>query len=189
MKDITFLVLDTETTWFSPERWDRLLEIAWVKIRNMSISKEENFSTLLNPRRFIPISATRVNKITDEMVIWKPYIEDKIDDFIDFCQDVDYTLIHNAKFDLWFLNYEFKRLWKSFRLPKVVCTVELSKSLYPQYQAHNLDAIKKRFGLDMVDWELRHRALWDVLLTSEVFLKFYEDNPMIFLSELERLAS
>lgn len=143
---------------------------------------------MFNPWRPIPVSATRVNKITDDMVVWKPTIEEKIDEFIEFCRDVDYTLIHNAKFDLWFLNYEFRRLGKDFRLPRVVCTVELSKSLYPQYQAHNLDAIKKRFSLDLRAGEARHRALWDVFLSSEAFIKFYEENPMILLSEIERLV-
>ncbi len=61
---------------------------------------EENFSMMFNPQRNIPLSATRVNKITDDMVANKPLIDDKIDDFIEFCKDVDFTLIHNAKFDL-----------------------------------------------------------------------------------------
>ena len=187
MKNYTFLVLDTETTWFHPDRWDKILEIWAIKIRNLKIVMEENFSMMFNPQRNIPLSATRVNKITDDMVANKPLIDDKIDDFIEFCKDVDFTLIHNAKFDLWFLNHEFKRLWRNFQLPRVVCTVELSKHLYPHYQAHNLDAIKKRFNLS-IDPAQRHRALWDVILTADVFMKFYQENPMIFLSELENLA-
>lgn len=183
-----FAVLDTETTWFHSSKWDKLLEIAVVKIRDWKVIKKDFFSTLIDPQREIPISATRVNKITNEMVAWKPKVEDVIDEFIDFFSDVNYTLIHNAKFDLWFINYELNKLWKNFKLPSPVCTVELSKKLYPHYNAHNLDAISRRCKLSIEDWELRHRALWDVILTWEVFLRFFEENPMLLLHEVEEIS-
>lgn len=185
----TFAVLDTETTGFDAWKWDKLLEIAVVKIRNWQVKREENFSTLIDPEREIPVSATRVNKITKEMVDWKPKIEDVIDDFISFFSDVDYTLIHNADFDLWFINHELKRLWRDINLPSPVCTVELSKRLYPHYNSHNLDAISRRCGLSIEDGQLRHRALWDVILTWEVFLKFFEENPMLILHEIEDISN
>ena len=184
----TFAILDTETTGFSPQRWDKLIEIAVVKMKNMKIDSSTSFSTLLDPQRSIPLSATRVNKITNDMVVGQPLIEDKIDEFIDFFHDVDFTLIHNAKFDLWFLYHDLKRLGKDFKLPWVVCTVELSRHLYPDYNTHNLDALWRRFWVEVKPWEWRHRALWDVIMTWEVFLKLYEQNPMIFLSELEQLS-
>lgn len=185
----TFAVLDTETTGFHSSKWDKLLEIAVVKIRNWKVIRKDNFSTLVDPEREIPLSATRVNKITNEMVKWKPKVENIIDEFIDFFNDVDYTLIHNAKFDLSFINYELNKLWKNFKLPNPVCTVELSKRLYPHYSAHNLDAIARRCKLFIEDWELRHRALWDVILTWEVFLRFFEENPMLLLHEVEEISN
>lgn len=188
MHNKVFAVLDTETTWFSPQRWDKMVEIAALKIKGLKIDSSDSFVTLLDPQRNIPPSATRVNKITDSMVVGQPLIEDKVNDFIEFFKWVDYTLIHNASFDLNFINFEFKRIWIDFKLPNPICTISLSKILYPNYQLHNLDALSKRFWITMKEWESRHRALWDVIVTWEVFLKFYEENPMIFMSELENLV-
>jgi len=185
----TFAVLDTETTWFHAWKWDKLLEIAVVKIRNWKVIREDNFSTLIDPERNIPLSATRVNKITTEMVSGQPKINEVVDEFMDFFSDVDYTLIHNAKFDLSFINKAIEDCWKSFSMPSPVCTVELSKKLYPHYNAHNLDAISRRCKISIEDWQLRHRALWVVILTWEVFLRFCEENPMLILHEIEELAN
>lgn len=188
MHDKTFAVLDTETTGFSAERWDKLIEIAAIKIRNLKLKHTETFETLLDPKRTIPPSASRVNWITYDMLVWKPLIEDKIDELIEFLSDVDYTVIHNASFDLGFLNYELNRLWKNFVIPYPICSVELSKNLYPDFKSHNLDAIARRFNLNIHSWENRHRALWDVILTWEAFLKFYEENPMMFILEVDAIS-
>ena len=189
LSNIAFAVLDTETTGFDADKWDKLLEIWIVKIKNWKVCREDCFETMINPERPIPLSATRVNWITDEMVKDAPKIEDVIDDFVKFFDWVDYTLIHNAKFDVWFLDFNLKKYWYwSFKMPKIVCTMDLSKKLYPHYNAHNLDAISKRFWLSITDWELRHRALWDVILTWEVFLKFFEENPMLLFSAIEEVA-
>lgn len=192
LSNITFAILDTETTGFNADKWDKLLEIAVVKIRNWKVVREDCFETMINPQRDIPLSASRVNGITEDMVKDAPLIEDKIEEFVDFFHDVDYTLIHNAKFDLSFINHSLKQSPKKeiqdFKMPWVVCTVELSKALYPHYSAHNLDAISKRFWLAITDWELRHRALWDVILTWEVFLKFFEENPMVIFPEMDTIS-
>jgi len=189
LSNITFAVLDTETTGFNADKWDRLLEIWIVKIKNWKVCREESLETMINPERPIPLSASRVNHITDDMVKDAPLMKDKIDDFVKFFENVDYTLIHNAKFDIWFIERNLKKYWYwDFKMPKIVCTMELSKALYPHYNAHNLDAISKRFWLAITDWELRHRALWDVILTWEVFLKFFEENPMLILTEMEEIS-
>ena len=189
LSNITFAVLDTETTGFNADKWDRLLEIWIVKIRNWKVVRSDSFETMINPQRLIPLSASRVNHITDDMVKDAPLMEDKIEEFVKFFEDVDYTLIHNAKFDIWFIEWNLKKFWYwDFKMPKIVCTMELSKALYPHYNAHNLDAISKRFWLAITDWELRHRALWDVILTWEVFLKFFEENPMLIFPEMDEIA-
>lgn len=189
LSNITFAVLDIETTGFNVDKWDRLLEIWIVKIRNWKVVRTDSFETMINPQRSIPLSASRVNHITDDMVKDAPLMEDKIEEFVKFFEDVDYTLIHNAKFDIWFIERNLKKFWYwDFKMPKIVCTMELSKALYPHYNAHNLDAISKRFWLSITDWELRHRALWDVILTGQVFLKFFEENPMLIFPEMDEIA-
>jgi DNA polymerase III epsilon subunit-like protein len=85
------------------------------------VIRADNFETMINPQREIPLSASRVNGITEEMVKDAPLIEDKIDEFMEFFHDVDYTLIHNAKFDLSFINYNLKKSLKKevqeFKMP------------------------------------------------------------------------
>lgn len=188
MHRYTFAVLDTETTGFSPDRGDRLVELAVVKIREGEVQQSEYFSSFINPLRSIPPAATRVHKIVDSMVANAPKFEEVFDEFIEFLEDVEYLFIHNAQFDLRFLEAEAQKIGKSLKLPKVICSVELSKNLYPDHRFHNLDAIAKRFGLEIKNGELRHRALGDVIMTGEALLKFYEENPLTFLGTLESLA-
>jgi len=189
MHNLTYAVLDTETTGFYYDRGDRLVEIAAVKIRDGKIVPSDNFQSMINPERSIPLSASRVNHITDEMVTAAPKFAEIIDQFEEFLADVDYVFIHNAKFDLSFLKAEYARCQRALKLPKVVCSVELSKAFYPELRTHNLNAIAKRFDLEIKEGELRHRALGDVILTGEVILKFYEENPLIFLGSLESLEN
>lgn len=188
MHQFTYIVLDTETTGLSPKYGDRIVELAAVKIRDGEVQASENFSTLINPKRSIPAAATRVNKIRDDMVQDAPEFESIVDKFHSFCEGVDYVFIHNAKFDIGFLEHEMQKLNRSLKLPKVVCSVELSRRLYPEMRGHNLNALSKRFGIDIKSGEARHRALGDVILTGEVILKLYEDNPLIFQGTLEQLA-
>lgn len=188
MHSTTFAILDTETTGFSPARGDKLVEVAVVKIREGEVQEADHFSSFVNPERPIPASATRVHQIVDSMVEDAPKFADIYDEMIAFMNDVDYLFIHNAKFDLSFLEAEAAALGKTLNLPKIICSVELSKNLYPSHQYHNLDAIAKRMGLAIKDGELRHRALGDVIMTGEAILKFYEENPLTFLGTLESLA-
>jgi DNA polymerase III epsilon subunit len=188
MRRFVCAVLDTETTGFYYNGRDRLVEVAAVKIRDGEIKEDENFSTLLNPERPIPPAATRVNKIVDSMVQEAPFFAEIADSLIDFLSDVDYLFIHNAKFDLGFLNAEMKRCGKKLKLPKIICSVELSRKLYPEFKGHNLNVIAKRLGLFIKTGENRHRALGDVIMTGQAILKFQDDNPLTFLGTLESLV-
>jgi len=188
MRSHTFAVLDTETTGFSPVRGDKLVEVAVVKIREGEVQASEYFSTLIDPERSIPPAATRVHKIVNSDVQGKPKFCDVAAELMEFMEDVDYLFIHNSKFDLNFLIAETEKNNITLRLPKIICSVALSKNLYPSYQSHNLNAIAKRLGLEITDGELRHRALGDVIMTGEAVLKFHEENPITFLGTLEQLA-
>ncbi len=190
MHKYTFAILDTETTGLNYKKGnyqDRIVELAVIKIRNGEVQKEEYFSVLINPERKIPPAASRINKITDDMVADAPLFKDIAEEFLDFLKDVDYLFIHNAKFDLGFLEAETEKCKRKLILPKTVCSVDLSRELYPELKAHNLNAIAKRFNLSIKENECRHRALGDVILTGEILLKFYEDNPLIFTGTIESL--
>ena len=98
----TYIVLDTETTGFSPEYGDRIVEVAAIKILNGEIQSKNSFSTLINPQRPIPPGATRIHKISDSMVQQAPEFKDIAEQLHEFCQNTDYIFMHNAKFDLRF---------------------------------------------------------------------------------------
>jgi len=185
----TYAILDTETTGFYFDKGDRIVEIAALKIRDGEIKEDEKFTTLINPGRSIPLSATRIHNIVDEMVSGAPCFADILDDLMHFLSDVDFLVMHNAKFDLGFLEAEARHANRELRLPRVVCSVELSKNLYPQFRYHNLNAIAKNFGLSVKEGEGRHRALGDVFLTGEALLKFYEENALTFIGTVEQLAN
>lgn len=180
-------VLDTETTGFYAGRGDRLVEIAAIKLEGNNLENRREFCSLINPERKIPPAATRVHKIVDEMLVGKPLFADIADEFFDFVSDVDYLFIHNAQFDLSFIKNESERVKKLVRLPKIVCSVNLSRELYPFERSHNLNAIAKRNGLSIKEGEGRHRALGDVIMTAEAILKFAEDNPLTFQGTIENL--
>jgi DNA polymerase III subunit epsilon len=182
-------ILDTETTGLGPKRGDRIVEVAAVKIRDGDVKKEDYFSSLVNPQRSIPPAASRVNRIYDDMVHDAPVFKDIIEDLLQFLSGVDYLFIHNAKFDIGFLEAEMERINKPLKLPKIVCSVDLSRMLYPQFQRHNLNALAKNFGLSISQGENRHRALGDVILTGEAILKIYEENALTFLGTLEQLSN
>jgi DNA polymerase-3 subunit epsilon len=181
-------VLDTETTGFYANRGDKLVEIAAIKVKGQDLDNYESFTSLLNPERSIPPASFRIHQISDDMVKGEPLFCDVCDKFNDFLQGIDYLFIHNAKFDLSFLENESKKAKKSLVLPKIICSVQLSRELYPFERSHNLNAISKRLGLKIKSGENRHRALGDVLLTAEMIRKFAEDNPLIFEGVLENLV-
>ena len=188
MIDLTIAVLDTETTGFHPKYGDRIIEISAVKIINGNIIEEDNFSTLINPERPIPAASTRVHNIKNADVADSPLYKDIIPNLKTFLTGVDYLVMHNSKFDIAFLLEENKKAGDLFQLPKTICSVELSKLLNPKLTRHNLNSLSKHFNVFMKEGENRHRALGDVIMTSEILLKFYQSNPLIFNGTLEQIS-
>ncbi|PCI24872.1 DNA polymerase III subunit epsilon [Candidatus Peregrinibacteria bacterium] len=187
MQNATYAILDTETTGFYAKRGDRIVEIAAIKFTGEDIEGAQSFSYLINPERNIPKAVTRVHGIVDDMVQDAPVFSAIVDEFIDFLQGVDYLFIHNAKFDLAFLGAEFERAGKACNFPTVICSVELSRALYPFESSHNLNAIAKRCQLSIKEGEGRHRALGDVIMTGEAIRIFYHQNPLVFQGTLEQI--
>lgn len=145
--------LDLETTGASADR-DRVTEIGLVEVANGEFVDE--WSTLVNPGRPVPQLITSLTGITDEMVAAAPSFADLSAELL---QRLEGRLLvaHNARFDYAFLRGEFRRLGIHFSA-RVLCTVRLSRKLFPEHRHHNLDSVIERFALSC---DARHRALGD----------------------------
>ena len=157
----TFAFLDLETTGGSSTH-DRITEIGIRFWRDGQVVGE--WQTLVNPRIRIPAYIERFTGITNAMVADAPAFEnvaDELRDRLDGCVFV----AHNARFDYGFIKAEYRRLAQPFSA-RVLCTVKLSRKLYPQYRRHNMDALIERHGLAQVQ---RHRAMGDVSAMLEFF--------------------
>jgi DNA polymerase III subunit epsilon len=161
------VVFDLETTGLSPAR-DAILEIGAMVVEN-GVLTGEVFHTLVNPGRSIPYFITRINGIRDSMVRDAPSIQTALPGFLAFI-DGRQLVAHNASFDMGFIRENARRL--HLEPPEhAICTVELSKRVFPRERAHNLDAVCSRLGLVPNG---RHRALADVEVTAQAFVRFQE---------------
>ncbi len=181
-----FTVFDVETTGLSPDKGHRIVEIAGIRIEQGVIVEEKTFVSLVNPERDIPYEARQVNKINPEDVKTAPTIDTVLPEFLTFAQN-SLLVAHNAEFDMSFLENEKQCCWGYMEFPECLCTLKLSRNLYPQEFWHNLDAVGKRFNLQLP--EARHRALPDVILTAQALLKMLEAGKISSLDELRRRAS
>jgi len=161
--DIECVVFDVETTGLFPKDGDRIIEIAAVKVRNGEMVDE--FESFINPQRDIPIEASRVNNITDDMVADAPVAEDVLPKMIDFVGGAS-LVGHNVKFDLEFLCYQLSLCGRKLRSSTpAIDTLKLSRGLIPQLNRHRLANVAQYFGVQIGD---THRALADVKLTVAV---------------------
>lgn len=149
-----FVVLDLETTGGNGTH-DRITEIAAVRIENGV--ETQRWSSLVNPGVRIPPFIQQLTGITDAMVEDAPRFED-IADTLEALLDGAVFVAHNVRFDHGFVVHAFERIGRQPKL-KTLCTVRLSRKLYPQHRGHGLDAIMQRHGLHT---QSRHRAMGDV---------------------------
>ena len=157
----SLVMLDLETTGTTPLH-DRITEIALIRFEDgVEIDRWE---TLVNPEVSIPPFISRLTGITNEMVSDAPRFEDIAGKLYGYIEGA-VLAAHNVRFDHGFLKSEFKRLGAVLR-QKVMCTVKLSRKLYPQHRSHGLDAIMQRHGLIS---RARHRAMGDVELMVAYF--------------------
>lgn len=161
--ELSFAVVDTETTGSSPSRGDRLTEIAAVRVRNGCVV--DRYATLVNPDRPIPPAITRLTGITDAMVAKAPSFERIAPELLDFLGDA-VIVAHNAPFDRAFLDSELRRVYNRALVAPSVCTVQLSRRVVPGLESYRLDMLASHFGISIRD---RHRALGDAEATSEIF--------------------
>lgn len=162
------IVLDTETTGMNPETGDKLVEIGCVELYN-HIPTGKVLQFYINPERPVPPEASAVHGLTDEFLANKPVFSQIYSEFIEFIADGK-LVIHNAEFDMKFLNWELKQVGHPpIPWPRVVDTLGLARRKFPGSPA-NLDALCRRFGIDNSGREF-HGALLDSQLLSEVYLE------------------
>jgi DNA polymerase-3 subunit epsilon len=150
------VILDLETTGNTP-LYDRITEIALIRFEDGI--ETARWETLVNPGIGIPPFISRLTGITNEMVSGAPTFEEISQELYGYLEGA-VLAAHNVRFDHGFLKSEFKRLGATLR-QRVMCTVKLSRKLYPEHRGHGLDAIMLRHGLTTT---ARHRAMGDVEL-------------------------
>jgi len=164
------VVLDTETTGLSPDLGHRVIEIGAVEVVNRRASGR-NFHVYLNPDREIDAGAIEVHGLTNEFLSDKPHFEDVAAEFLEFITEAE-LVIHNAPFDVGFLNSELRRMDKEEGLSRhcatVLDTLKFAKEMHPG-QKNNLDALCRRYEIDN-SGRAYHGALLDAQLLAEVYL-------------------
>ena len=174
------IILDTETTGLSSLEGDRIIEIACIETKGL-IPTNKRFHVLLNPEKKISVDAFKIHGFSNEFLKDKKKFEEIADEFLDFIKEKD-LIIHNAPFDLGFLNHELKLANKNqIKKNKVIDTLTLAKQKYPG-QSNSLDALCRRFNIDL-SRRTKHNALLDCELLREVYINIIEaKEPKLFTS-------
>ncbi|MFM2042353.1 MAG: polymerase epsilon subunit [Pseudomonadota bacterium] len=179
------IVLDTETTGTEPEKGDRLVEIGCVELWN-HVATGRTYHVYLNPERDMPEEAFRIHGLSTEFLRAKPLFSEVVGDFLDFIA-MDRLVIHNASFDMGFLNAELRRLGMKPLANPVLDTVQMARRRFPGAPA-SLDALCRRFEIDNSNRTL-HGALLDSELLAEVYLELLGGRqPDLVLAGTEKTA-
>lgn len=162
------VILDTETTGLSPKTGHRIIEIGCVELIDR-IETGNIFHTYINPDRNIPDSSTKIHGITDQKVANKPKFNEIADSFLNFI-DNSKLIIHNAPFDIGFLNFELAQAkYNQISSKQVIDTLPLARQKFPGSPA-SLDALCKRFNISLENRKY-HGALLDSQLLASVYLE------------------
>lgn len=162
------IVLDTETTGLDPAQGHKIIEIGCVELMN-HVPTGRTFWHYIYPEREIEAEATAIHGITNEMVRGKPVFGEIAGEFLDFIKDAK-LVIHNAEFDIKFLNHELKPYgFPPIKSSDAIDTVLMARKKFPGSPA-NLDALCRRFGVDLSGREY-HGALLDSQLLAQVYLE------------------
>jgi DNA polymerase III subunit epsilon len=169
MLDKHLVFLDLETTGVNPLR-DRIIEIGLCEVVDGRLLGE--WSSLINPRKSVSPFIEQFTGIANGMLATAPFFEAIAEELLERLQG-KVLVAHNARFDFGFLKNEFLRLEMPFQ-PQLLCTVKLSRELFPQQRGHGLDAIIARHALQVCD---RHRALGDARLVWAFVQKIASELP------------
>ncbi|MEM8811825.1 MAG: DNA polymerase III subunit epsilon [Pseudomonadota bacterium] len=162
------LVLDTETTGLDPKTGDRIVEIGAVEVDNY-VATGRVFHVYINPERSMPTAAFDVHGLSEEFLSDKPVFAAVAGDFLEFVAD-DKLVIHNAAFDMAFINMELERVGhRPIGPPRVVDTLQIARRKHPT-GPNSLDALCSRYRIDN-SRRTKHGALLDAELLAEVYLE------------------
>ena len=181
------IVLDTETTGLSPQGGDRLVEIGCVELIN-HIPTGKHFHVYINPQRSMPEEAFRVHGLSEEFLSDKPVFTEIADAFLEFIGDAT-LIIHNAPFDMGFLNAQLTNAGYKQLSNNVIDTVMLAREKHPGARV-SLDALCKHYGIDNSRRTL-HGALLDSEILAEVYLELIggKQVSLALTAELETGAA
>lgn len=171
--------LDTETTGANIKQGHRIIEIGCIETIDLKKTKRtfplDGNVMILDPQRDIEEGATRVHGITREMTIGKTKFSEIVDDFLNFIDGAE-LVIHNAPFDIGFLNYELELCGRGKISNQVADSLLIVRKKYPGEQA-SLDALCRKMGIDNSK-RLLHGALLDADLLADVFIKMFENEAV-----------
>ena len=174
------VILDTETTGLSADK-DRIVEIACIELSN-HIPTKNIFHTFINPETKVSADAFSVHGYSDEFLSNKPKFKEIVKNFLDFIKDKK-LVIHNADFDLGFLNNELRRLnVKPILKSDVIDTLQIARSKFPGV-GNSLDALCKRYKINIEARE-KHSALVDCHLLSKVYIELIDKKELTLDLEL-----
>ena len=177
------IILDTETTGLSVAEKHRIVEIGCIELENQ-IPTNKIFHKYLNPQRTVSPDAYKVHGYSDKFLSDKKTFSEIAKSFLDFIKDKK-IIIHNAAFDLSFLNYELSLInLKAVDKNKVIDTLEIARRKYPG-SSNSLDSLCKRFNIDNSKSE-KHNALVDCQLLREVYINLVDQKePKLNLKNVE----
>ncbi|MCK4866886.1 MAG: DNA polymerase III subunit epsilon [Alphaproteobacteria bacterium] len=162
------IVLDTETTGFKPSDGHRIVEIGCVELHN-HVPTGGTFHKYINPERDMPTEAFQVHGLSMGFLSDQPVFSEVVGEFLEFVGDTK-LVIHNAGFDMGFINAELKPLgFAAISMSQTIDTVRMARDKFPGAQA-NLDALCRRFNIDS-SARTKHGALLDAELLAEVYLE------------------
>jgi len=194
------IVLDTETTGLEPSQGHRIIEIGCVELVNRRLTGN-HYHQYIQPEREIDEGAIEVHGISNEFLMDKPVFADVVDDFLSFVKGAE-LVIHNAPFDVGFINHELQSVNQSFGRIEDHCTIldtlTLARKMHPG-QKNSLDALCKRYDVDNSHREL-HGALLDAEILADVYLLMtggqtslllsgQEDDTQTSVSKIRRVSS
>ena len=180
------IVLDTETTGLDPRKGDRLIEVGCIELVNR-IPTGREFHRFINPERAVPAEAEAVHGLSTAFLLDKPLFSEVAEDLLEFIAD-DTLVIHNAVFDVGFLNAELEPLkLAAISMSRVVDTLQLARRKHPA-GPNSLDALCKRYGIDNSK-RIKHGALMDSLLLAEVYVELLGERQASLVLAGERAGT
>ena len=167
------IFLDTETTGLSAKDGDRIVEIACIETKDL-IPTNRVFHKLINPQKKVSSEAFKVHGFSDDFLKGKEKFDEVVEDFLEFIKDKK-LIIHNAPFDVGFLNAELRRVnKKTLDLKNIEDSLSLARSRFPA-SSNSLDNLCKRFNIDL-SRRTKHNALLDCELLREVYINLVDQK-------------